>query len=396
MEMKNFSLEEYVSLREYKLDYLHEIRWVLADCIAYELDHQGGDMKQALHDIIYGDNQTALLTHEMIKGIFMSDQADAYQMVGELLVAARLQEGLRQSIVERMDEGTLEAYIYILKIIIDNNLIRFSSVVRALAVWTGIGIEATNQRVAAQLIEQAYQALVQPEVREAWQQEANANKLFISLWATAVIEENELKSKIIEIMDQGQLYQKIVAQYVLANSQNRELRLDIARRYLEAQDTELMHWIVTNYDAMYMYNWSFENGENQRSVYVWPLPALGDKGLRRQDFDRFKQMLAAIPKGGSGGPSGVLEYVHYRIDTDDVVKKMLYLAAYDMDPEWIGEVIAIKDRLSPELRGELLSQFVQHPDNEVQRQFVFESLSDKSISNRESALAKAKAAHIDG
>ncbi|KAA2301119.1 hypothetical protein FY526_26650, partial [Clostridioides difficile] len=75
---------------------------------------------------------------------------------------------------------------------------------------------------------------------------------------------------------------------------------------------------------------------------------------------------------------------------DDVVKKMLYLAAYDMDPEWIGEVIAIKDRLSPELRGELLSQFVQHPDNEVQRQFVFESLSDKSISNRESALAKAK------
>ena len=55
-----------------------------------------------------------------------------------------------------------------------------------------------------------------------------------------------MKSKIIEIMDQGQLYQKIVAQYVLANSQNRELRLDIARRYLEAQDTELMHWIVTD------------------------------------------------------------------------------------------------------------------------------------------------------
>lgn len=390
MEMKNFSLSEYVSLREYKLDYLHEIRSVLPDCIAYELDHQGGDMKQALHDIIYGDNQTALLTHEMIKGIFMSDQADAYQMVGELLIAARLQEGLRQSIVERMDEGTLEAYIYILKIIIDNNLIRFSSVVRALAVWTGIGIEAANQRVAAQLIEQAYEALVQPEVREAWQQEANANKLFISLWATAVIEENELKSKIFEIMDQGQLYQKIVAQYVLANSQNRELRLHIARRYLEAQDTELMHWIVTNYDAMYMYNWTFENGENQRSVYIWPLPALEDKTLRRQDFDQFKQMLTVIPKGGSGGPSGVLEYVHYRIDTDDVVKKMLYLAAYDMDPEWIGEVIAIKDRLSPELRGELLSQFVQHPDNEVQRQFVFESLSDKSISNRESALSKAK------
>lgn len=390
MEMKGFSLSEYVSIREYKIDYLYEIRSVLPDCIAYELDHQNDDMKQALHDIIYGDNQTALLTHEMIKGIFMSDQADAYQMVGELLVAARLQEGLRQSIVERMDEGTLEAYIYILKIIIDNNLIRYSSVVRALAVWTGIGIEAANQRVAAQLIEQAYEALVHGEGREAWQQESNANKLFISLWATAVIEENDLKNTIIEIMDHGQLYQKIVAQYVLANSQNRELRLSVAGRYLEAGDSELMHWVVTNYDAMYMYNWSFENGENQRSVYVWPLPVFEDKNVRRQDFDRFKQMLDAIPQGGASGPSHVLEYVHYRIVADDVVKKMLYLAAYDMDPEWIGEVIAIKGRLSPELRGELLSHFVQDPENEVQRQFVFESLSDKSISNRESALAKAK------
>lgn len=109
MEMHGFSLNEYVSMREYKFDYLHEIRAVLPDCIAYELDHETGDMKQALHDIIYGDNQNALLTNEMIKGIFMSDQVDAYQMVGELLIAARLQEGLRQSIVERMDEGTLEA-----------------------------------------------------------------------------------------------------------------------------------------------------------------------------------------------------------------------------------------------------------------------------------------------
>ncbi|WP_440116480.1 DUF4132 domain-containing protein [Paenibacillus sp. QZ-Y1] len=390
MEMHGFSLNEYVSLREYKFDYLHECRAVLPDCIAYELDLGTTDMKQSLHDIIYGDNQNALLTSEMIKGIFMSDQVDAYEMVGELLVAARLQEGLRQSIVERMDEGTIEAYIYILKIIIDNNLIRFSSVVRALAVWTGIAIEAANSRVAAQLITQAHEALTDPGVREAWDQEANANKLFISLWATAVIEENELKQKVVQIMDHGQVYQQIVAQYVLANSQNRSLRLNMARQYLEVQDFELLHWVIENYDAMYMYNWSFENGGNQRNVHVWPLPVFEDKAVRRRDFDLFKQMLAHIPQGGFGGPSSVLEFVQYRIDSDDVVKKMLYLAAYDMDPEWIAEVIALKDKLSPDLRGELLSQFVQDPENEVQRQFIFDSLSDKSMNNRENALIKAK------
>ncbi|MET3938291.1 hypothetical protein ABIC22_001103 [Paenibacillus sp. PvP094] len=390
MEMRQFSLDEYVSVREYKFDYLYEIRSVLPDCIAYELDHGNGDMKQALHEIIYGDNQSALLTGEMIKGIFMSDQTEAYHMVGELLVAARLQEGLRQSIVERMDEGTIEAFIYILKVIVDHNLIRFSSVVRALAVWTGLGIEAANSRVASQLIEQAYEALTDAAVREDWEQDSNANKIFISLWATAVIEEDRLNDKLIRIMDQGQLYQKIVAQYVLANSQNRDLRLSIARRYLDVQDLELMHWIIQNYDAMYMHNWHFEDGENLRSIHISPLPVFEDKAIRRQDFDQFKQLLNRIPLGGEGGPSGVLEYVHYRIERNDVVKKMLYLAAYDMDPDWIGEVIAIKDMLSPELRGELLSQFVQQPDNEVQRQFVFESLSDKSMSNREIALVKVR------
>lgn len=390
MEIHQFSLNDYVSVREYKFDHLYEVRSVLPDCIAYDLDHDNGGMKQALHEIIYGDNQSALLTGEMIKGIFMSDQPEAYHMVGELLVAARLQEGLRQSIVERMDEGTIEAFIYILKVIIDHNLIRYSSVVRALAVWTGLGIEAANSRVASQLIEQAYEALTDAAVREDWEQNSNANKIFISLWATAVIEEDHLNDKLIRIMDHGQLYQKIVAQYVLANSQNRDLRLSIARRYLDVQDLELMHWIIQNYDAMYMHNWHFEDGENQRSIHISPLPVFEDKAIRRQDFDQFKQLLDRIPLGGEGGPSGVLEYVHYRIERNDVVKKMLYLAAYDMDPDWIGEIIAIKDMLSPELRGELLSQFVQQPDNEVQRQFVFESLSDKSMSNREMALLQVR------
>ena len=34
-----------------------------------------------------------------------------------------------------------------------------------------IGIESANTRVATQLLEQAYEALVREEVREAWRQE---------------------------------------------------------------------------------------------------------------------------------------------------------------------------------------------------------------------------------
>ena len=65
-------------------------------------------------------------------------------MTGKLLLAAQRQEGLRQQICETMDEGSQENFEYMFKIIYDNDLIRFSSVKRALGVWTGLVGENYN------------------------------------------------------------------------------------------------------------------------------------------------------------------------------------------------------------------------------------------------------------
>lgn len=176
-------------------------------------------------------------------------------MVGELLVAARLQEGLRQPIVERMDEGTIANNLYMLKVILDNDLVRYSSVVRALGVWTGMGLEAQNQRVAKQLVEGAYQVLTDEVLREEWLSSENANHVYLGLWATAVYEENDLIGKVDVLMEQGLRYQKIVAQYVLSNSQNQEVRLRSARQHLSEQEPELLYWILMNYNYDYDRMW---------------------------------------------------------------------------------------------------------------------------------------------
>lgn len=51
-----------------------------------------------------------------------------HKLLGDLLLAGRLQEGLRQSITENMDNGTVEAFLTLLKVIEENNLIRYASV----------------------------------------------------------------------------------------------------------------------------------------------------------------------------------------------------------------------------------------------------------------------------
>lgn len=67
----------------------------------------------------------------MILGIIRSDDAELQNLLGDYLLAARLQEGVRQSICEAMDEGTAQAFFILLDVIEKNNLIRYSSVARA-------------------------------------------------------------------------------------------------------------------------------------------------------------------------------------------------------------------------------------------------------------------------
>lgn len=389
MDCYEFNIIDYLTLPNYPLRQDYELAHSISDVIAYEIDRNHTEVLAALKEIVYGDNQTALLTHEMIKGIFMSHNEELYVMMGELLTASRLQEGLRQSIVERMDEGTLKANLYMLKVIVDNGFIRYSSVVRALGVWTGMGLEATNQRVVGQLIEGAYQSLNDESVRESWLSSKNANHVYLSLWATAVFEERNLISKIQYLMEHGELYQKIIAQYVLVNSKNDDVRYSIARQYLDTADSELQYWILSNYCYDYSRVWKRED-DDEPSITFERIPLLENKEERRCEFEQLKAMFLGGTQKEIASTSKVLDFAHIHYTPDLPIRKMLYLIAYDMDSEWIAEIIALKDRLSADTRGELLSYFMKDMDNSIQREFIFASLSDKSMTNRDHAINKAK------
>ncbi|WP_195714273.1 DUF4132 domain-containing protein [Paenibacillus sp. GM2] len=389
-ESLQFSLRDYLTKPDYTIERIYWIHRVIPDLLAYELDHGDGWVEAALREIIYGDNQTALLKPEMIKGILMSHREDVYTMVGELLVAARLQEGLRQSIAEQMDAGTLQANLYLLKVILDHDLYRFSSIVRALGTWTGMGLDAANQRVAGQLLQQAYTVLTDEKQRQEWLASVSANQVYMSLWASAVHEEEALPEQIRYLMENGEHYQKVVAQYVLANSQNTAVKFEIARNSLnENDDPELLYWILQNYSYDYEYEWQV--GESQERVLkLKRTPVLEDKSTRSQEYERFKAILKAVPVKEKSGVSPVLDFTEFRYSSDLVLRKLLYLTAYDMDVEWIAELIDMSVQMSPDLRGDLINYFTADPSSGKQRAFIFAALSDKSMTNREHALRQVK------
>lgn len=380
----DFSIEKYLTLADYPAQHNEMIAYV----IAFEIDGRNEAVIQALKDIIYGDNNTALLTRSMIKGIFLSHHQETYTMLGELLIAAKLQEGLRQSIVETMDEGTLAATIYMLNIIIEHDFIRYSSVVRALDVWLGMGFEAMNSRVVKQCIQYAYTCLQDEKTCTEWLHSRDVNQLYMSLWATAVKEEQNVANKIHYVMENSQTYQKIVAQYFLTQSQNQEMKFAIAQQYLDQSEKEMQYHILSNYVYECSYSWGNKIEEDQ--IKIARVSMLEDKVERRRQFDLLKKMFLSMEKKEMSFPSQVFEWLQITYSSDLIITKMLYLIAYDMDHEWIAELIDLKDRMSPDSRGRLLRRFAKDYGNLIQREFVFAALSDKSMSNRELALAHIK------
>ena len=106
-----------------------------------------------LKDMMTSENNTNVLSYYDIRTIVKSDNEDLHKLLCGLLVAARLQEGLRQAICESADSGTDKAFFMILQTIKENNLIRFPAVKRAIATWCGICWEGDPDRATQKILD---------------------------------------------------------------------------------------------------------------------------------------------------------------------------------------------------------------------------------------------------
>ncbi|WP_037284192.1 DUF4132 domain-containing protein [Saccharibacillus sacchari] len=404
MEAAGFTLEKYLTEREYSNAHtsnFYRVSHVLPDLIAQQLDDHDPTVEAALRDIILGENQTALLTRQMISGMLMSHRSDMHALVGDLLIAARLQEGLRQSIVESMDFGTAEAFAYLLKLILDNGFVRYASIVRAAAVWTGMPFDVSDERAVAKMLEKIYSGMNDAKLREEWLDSSNAQDVFVGLFTQGLIEESELPARVNRIMENGPHYRKVAAQYVISMSQYEHFKYVSALHVLLGgeRDPELLYWMMNNYTYDYALEWISEDEENEsiswmenerRKLKVHRAPGLDDKEARREQFEALASVLSDGLTKPISKKSGALDFLSYTYDPAGILRKMMYLTAYDMDREWVSRLIDLSPLMNADRRNDLLKFFLVHPEEVKQREFIFSMLSDKNMHNRETALKRAR------
>jgi hypothetical protein len=119
------------------------------------------------------------------RGLLCCARPDAWEFVENLLLAAQRQEGLRQSILEVVDEAHPQAFRRMVGVVLDQNLIRFASVARAAGVWLGQEEEVENPKKLKADLKAIRDLLASPAARQKAISRGDGLTAYWGLWASA-------------------------------------------------------------------------------------------------------------------------------------------------------------------------------------------------------------------
>lgn len=143
----------------------------------------GEQVFEVLRDSTTNQHEVGRMGRHVTRGLLVASRPDGWEQVEKLLLAAQRQEGLRQVILETIDEAHPEAFRRLLKLILEHNLLRFSATVRAIDVWLGLQWDAPSAGVVKKTVEAMLRFLGDPAARAEALAKETGEPLYLALWA---------------------------------------------------------------------------------------------------------------------------------------------------------------------------------------------------------------------
>lgn len=328
-----------------------------------------------VRDVLTSENNARRLEHCFLKAIALSGNRELLELEGKLLLAARLQEGLRQAILESIDEGCPESLLYMLGIIMDNDLLRYSSVKRALAVWTGIGEDSGNERIYGKLATLVRRYLNDPAaVREALQS-TDAMELYLALWSIGFYETEDIRPLAPDIIRNGRRHQVQTLFLYLRATQSPLLGQSLSNEAVELWHADLAVMAALLPSYLYEYRFYSAYGDVIIEADEWK-KYFGSQDEARRHYALLKSLYQAMPAEKS---FEVLPWRTVSITRRDVLGRMSVIAALTEDNAMKDELCdAISDVADSDGRTNFLKMCLSAPATPRQVQFVLQALTDRS------------------
>lgn len=150
----------------------------------------GGKTGDQVFDILVasarGDHEIGAMGRHVTRALLTASRPDGWEFVEKMLLAAQREEGLRQVILEAVDEAHPQAFRRILRLVLNHDLARFSAVTRAMNVWFGFLWDSESARVVNQTLERVLTHLENPDARKAALESGGGEDVYLALWSLAL------------------------------------------------------------------------------------------------------------------------------------------------------------------------------------------------------------------
>lgn len=208
------------------------------------IDAGNREILQQAEDIIFNKDEIGKVSRDLIKALLNSEKKEAWELVEKLLLAAQRQEGLRQTVLEALDETGTGALKYMINVIVSNRLTRFSSVVRAIDVWAGLGWESERETTVKSFLEKAQEFLENPDKIPAAVKSANNTDVYMALWAQGVFDVEKTAPFLNELYEKGNAEKRSLALKFAIETAHPTLDLPLFEKALTDNDLMVAAWAL--------------------------------------------------------------------------------------------------------------------------------------------------------
>ena len=351
--------------------------------IAYEIDNGNKELIDLIKGALGSQKSKIDLNYFIIQAIFISNNKELLELTGKLLLAAKLQEGVRQEICENMDRGLQENFEYMFKIIYDNNLIRFSSVKRALATWTGLTRDenADISKFGKKELEIINKLIANPKYEDELLKSDDNVEVYLALWNKSARDIKEAVEAMEKLLKSSKYHIKLLISYYLDIIENKGYQREIAKKVIKEYGKDNKNIIeilacylkfVINYINKHTLKDNIKSGKLNSKIYF------KDKKEALEFFDILENAFSLMKEKSKVFDPCIFPWNVESIDTETIAKSLILIAIFF--PEDVIKIKVMKyiKEINTWDRDAFFETLFEKPSNKEQKDFVVTMLSDRS------------------
>jgi hypothetical protein len=195
-----------------------EIGWLLAGALDRG-DATSDEVFEILKDSASGEHEIGAMGRHVTQAMMSCGREDAWEFNEKLLLAAQRQEGLRQTILESIDESHPEAFRRMLRLILEHDLARFSSVVRAFDTWFGFMWDGSSGIKVNEVLEKVLRCFDDDAQRDRALAGDDPETAYLALWTLAFEDVESAVAPAARLLEHESAEMRFVAMHLLAQTQ---------------------------------------------------------------------------------------------------------------------------------------------------------------------------------